>query len=328
MQLGICWVKFDGPASGMKQKGQTLSAHDVAVNAAKACDGKRVGMNAQERIKVVLDGRGLRAEKAVKEEMAKRYPPKVRPTAPPPPPPPTQISMPPPVSTPMIPLSTPNSGHATPMPHNIPSRPLPVAVPLRALTGNNNYRPQSGIPARPPIMPPSSVARTLQPTSYPRPYRSNYNPVSVPARPPINPRPVAAVQQLAPSFTAAPFRKPRKDTYIDRGRSLSRGSRNRGQSYNESRSRSRNLSHSPDYTTSSESDSDDLQPRRRQPSPEKPKVPIEDLERTKKTLEANGHPALFIPVSVLAAVDANEIYLKDHFKRFKPESVSCSIGYS
>ena len=49
-------MKFDGPVSGRKG-----TAHDVAVHVVKVCDGQRIGLSGTEKIKVVLDGRGLRA---------------------------------------------------------------------------------------------------------------------------------------------------------------------------------------------------------------------------------------------------------------------------
>lgn len=111
MQLGIVWVRFDGPAPG-----KTGSAHDVAKNVVKMCDGQRVGMQGgMERVKVVLDGRGLLAEKAVKEEMARRHAPKPKP-------PPL-----PPQSVPPTLVNTPSEGKQTPKPSL--SRPAPRPPP-------------------------------------------------------------------------------------------------------------------------------------------------------------------------------------------------------
>jgi histone-lysine N-methyltransferase SETD1 len=111
MQLGIVWVRFDGPAPG-----KTGTAHDVAKNVVRMCDGQRVGLQNQERVRVVLDGRGLLAEKAVKDEMAKRNAPKPRP--------------PPPPSAPTPAISTPSEGKQTPKP-SVLSRPAPRPPPPR-----------------------------------------------------------------------------------------------------------------------------------------------------------------------------------------------------
>lgn len=106
MQLGIVWVRFDGPAPG-----KTGTAHEVARNVVRMCDGQRVGLQGGERVKVVLDGRGLLAEKAVKEEMARRSAPKPKP-------------QPPPSATPVS-VNTPSEGKQTP-------KPLPARPPQRA----------------------------------------------------------------------------------------------------------------------------------------------------------------------------------------------------
>ncbi|BEI80595.1 hypothetical protein CcaverHIS002_0111240 [Cutaneotrichosporon cavernicola] len=111
MQLGIVWVRFDGPAPG-----KTGTAHDVAKNVVRICDGQRVGLQSQERVRVVLDGRGLLAEKAVKEEMAKRNAPKPK--------------LPPLPSAPTPAISTPSEGKQTPKPPTL-SRPVPRPPPPR-----------------------------------------------------------------------------------------------------------------------------------------------------------------------------------------------------
>jgi hypothetical protein len=52
----------------------------------------------------------------------------------------------------------------------------------------------------------------------------------------------------------------------------------------------------------------------------------QEMERTKAALEANGKPALYVMGPNLAKAEASEEDLKDHFKKFKPESVS-PLGY-
>ena len=307
MQLGICWVKFDGP-----QSGRPGTAYDVAVQVVKVCDGQRIGLSGNEKIKVVLDGRGLRAEKAVKEEMAKRYPPK-KPAPPLPKPPPPAAA-------------TPSSGGVTPRTPRIdyptrPTPPGPVAVPFH-----------STLPARP--RPPnvmfdsaghnySSLGRSL-------PIRAH--PGTFPARPSGLPhRPAPATQNLASSFVDAPFAPHSRGRRFDDLRD--------SYSPRRSRSRSRSRSHPLSCSTCSPYSSDSEYDRpayrsRRSPSPferGKPRgrvVPIKDrredgaaFERINKALTENGHAYVFIDANALPARSVSEDHLKDHFRAFKPAQV-------
>ena len=323
MQLGICWVKFDTPPSS---SGKT--AHDIANTVVRVCDGQRIRMQGDEKIKVVLDGRGLRAQKAVKEEMEKRYAkPKPKPAPPPPPPPQAQA-----VVTPKLTPShaTPSSvGPATPKvdpisgpPHrstpavSLPHRPTPRSTPIY---NNRNY---------------ASLTRA-------QPIRPNQAPNYPPSR--LNPQ---SRQQPQASFASFPYGRGRngvtdlRDTWSPpRGRGRDRD-RERSRSVSRSRSRSRSHPRSCSTCSSSSVSEDDrhYRPRqRRTPSPRrnriKPSGPSKEdeeaLEKVKLALAANGKSHIFIDEKTLSTKDANmTIYLRDHFRSFHPAQVSVPCASS
>ncbi|WWC70852.1 uncharacterized protein I206_104804 [Kwoniella pini CBS 10737] len=327
MQLGICWVKFDGPPHGKKG-----TAHEVACQVVKACDAQRISLNTNEKIKVVLDGRGFRTKKAVEEEMLRRYPPpkpKVLPK------PPTPALIPPTIAGTSTPSSagaqTPRAGADS----SISSRPLPT-IP----------KPSSGsLPTRPAFRPPTAPANfhtslpsrpgalpsrpTTSSTYLPSPSSHLSNrPTGLPSRP------NAPVQHLASSFTAAPFSRHASDSYDynDRG-----GKRyDTANSYtplsrrpiSRSRSRTPYSDYSSDYTSDSE---DDIRPtyrsrekspygRRRAP-PQPSKVDEQAVEKMKAALASNGLAHVFIDSKFLPSTENYSNYVKDHFKMFKPAQI-------
>ncbi|ODO10145.1 hypothetical protein I350_02373 [Cryptococcus amylolentus CBS 6273] len=323
MQLGICWVKFDSPPSG-----KPGTANDVASSVVKMCDGKRISNNGNEKIKVVLDGRGLRTAKAVKEEMERLYPPKKavdiplegnKPT-------PTPATAPTSTPTPSSQVaSTPArltsaNGVGTVGNHTPVARPGPTT----ALNGKTIYtKPlgqgfQGGFQAQRFGSNAPYNDRFNNNQSQHRPFgHANlrhlgpYAPGG--ARNPL-PRPLQQpVQHLESSFTSAPFEK--HGASADRGRALN------GRS---SRDRSLTL-------TSSESDSDDdRRPGRRGLSPygqggvSKSGPSPEDEERLAKIREQikeNGKPYIFVISQGLPTTASYEGFLGDHFKLFKPAKI-------
>ncbi|RXK36777.1 hypothetical protein M231_05938 [Tremella mesenterica] len=310
MQLGLCWVQFSGPVPG-----KTGSAHDVANNVVKVCDGQRVGLVGNEKIKVVLDGRGLRTQQAVKEEMERRY---AKPKLPPPPPPPT---LPPPPSAPrsqppLIP-STPASGTATPS-SEVPTAPL-----------NSSYRPKpnfvNGSNRRfTPNFP--SIPSAPPPRNYPSLNRSIPIPsfVNLPRPPGLPPRPMP-VSQIHNSFIAAPF--------APRGRVQDM----RDSSSPARRRRSRSRSHSFCSTCDSYTDSEDDRPmyRVRSRSPvgrgrvKAPLGPSRDdelkAERVTQAVKENGLPHIFLDAKQLPSSLIREEHLRDHFRTFKPTQILSSF---
>ena len=301
MQLGICWVSFDGPPPGRPGNG-----HDVANQVIKVCDGQRVGLAGDERIRVVLDGRGLRMEKAVKEEMARRYPPK-------------KVEPPKPVTEPAI--KTPSSGAATPRPDSasklsVPSvpKPLPVSFAHRS--------------SRPPIYF-KTTERNLSSLSRLLPVRSfNASPYSS-----LPLRPVAGVQQLNPSFVDAPFAHRDHEAHRGRHDDLrdSYSPRYPRSRYSRSRSRSRSRCSTCSYSSDSEDDRPAYRRRSKSPyggargrgrGPLAPnKADGQAVERMQKALTANGHTYAFIDANSLPPKSVSEEHLKDHFRAFKPSQV-------
>ena len=301
MQLGICWVKFDGPLPR-----RTGTAHDVANQVVKVCDGQRVGLAGDERVKVVLDGRGLRTEKAVQEEMSKRYPPK-------------KVEPPKPIPAPAI--KTPSSGAATPQidsahKSSLPNggRPPPSSIPFR--------------PSRPPIFF-NSTERNHHPLNRSAPVRSFNDAVfhsTLPSRP-------FAVQQLNSSFVDAPFAQQARSHHRKHYNDFR-------EAYSPRRSSSRSRSYSRCSTCTSSSDSDGDRPalRRRSRSPyggargrghaiptATRKQDDEAVERMKRALTNNGHAYAFVDSTCLPPKSVSEDHLKDHFRAFKPSQVRMQI---
>ncbi|WWD18538.1 hypothetical protein CI109_102991 [Kwoniella shandongensis] len=301
MQLGICWVKFDGPPHG-----RPGTAHDVANQVVKVCDGQRISLTGNERIKVVLDGRGLRTQKAVKDEMDRRYAPKPKPVTRPP-------VAPTATPTPLNGVSTPSSaGAATPRGDSVSNRSFP-SIPTKPLpAGPRNYRPPFESSSRNSLLPTRPFPPRNMPFLPPKP-------VGLPARPDT------AVQHLASSFTAAPFAK--HAHHDDTRRSNARDS------YTPRRARSRSASYSS-YSSYSDysSDSDDgrpaYRPRSRSPYGRRraggrvAAAPSKDdekaVERVKQAVTENGHAHIFIDAKSLPATPTYEPHLRDHFKAFKP----------
>ena len=305
MQLGICWVKFDTPPSS---SGKT--AHDIAKTVVRICDGQRIRMQGDEKIRVVLDGRGLRAQKAVKEEMERRYKPKPKPVPKAPPPPPPVVATPASgADTPKTDLSLPQK----PTPAGLPTRPIPRAVPF---FNNRDYASLG-------------KAQPIRPTFQPK----------LPGRPGFN----SGIQRPNPTYASLPYSRPGRVVDLrdksspgrDRGRSRSRSS-DRSRSRHRNRSRSRHSSHGSRCTTCpSDSDySDDdrydrNRGRRRAASPrrEKPTGPSKEdeaaIENVKKALAENGKSHIFIDEKGLSTKDVSTSeYLRDHFRAFHPRQVS------
>ena len=303
MQLGICWVKFDGPLSGRSGTG-----HDVVLNVVKVCNGQRIGLAGNEKITVVLDGRGLRAEKAVKAEMARRYAQK-KPAVP------VKSS---PAPTPRSTERTPISGQATPRVGSIREA-------------------QSGPSSSPPV-PRTFSNLPARPRAADAPWNNRHRPASNLSRPlGLPPRPAPHTQNLASSFIDAPFAPRERDRdhrdhspHYDSYR-YSRRSRSR------SRSRSRRARSHSCSTCSSYSDSEDDRPiyrrRGRSPSPRRGRaVRREDsterkeneaaTARVQKALSANGLAYILIETTALPYKSVSEEHLKDHFRMFKPSQVS------
>ncbi|WVQ96441.1 hypothetical protein IAU59_003546 [Kwoniella sp. CBS 9459] len=327
MQLGICWVKFDGPPHG-----KAGTAHDVAQQVCRACDGQRISVMGNERIKVVLDGRGIRTERAVKEEMERRYPPKPKAV----PKPPLQATPIPSLIPPNIGTSTPSSaGAQTPradqhaLPKSVPT--MPKSSMLGPSLPSRLYRPpvfnspqHTSLPSRPLPARPSSLLPT-------RPIALANG---LPARPDTS-----AVQHLASSFTAAPFSRQVSHTDRDRDRRFDRPDSYTPLSRRRSRSRSASYSsYSSDYTSESEDDRPtyrggrgrrgrgDRSPYgRRRVGGRVVAQPTEKdehaVEKTKQALTANGHAHVFIDAKSLPATGNYEPYLRDHFKAFKPAEI-------
>ncbi|WVW84765.1 hypothetical protein I302_106800 [Kwoniella bestiolae CBS 10118] len=318
MQLGICWVKFDGPPHGRQG-----TAHDVACQVVRICDGQRISLNADEKIKVVLDGRGLRTQQAVKDEMLKRYPPK-----------PKVIPKPAvPVSTPsLIPptagTSTPSSaGAQTPRAESSFSRVIP-SVP-KPLTGSLPSRPYM----RPPPTQPANFHASLpsRPGSLPSRPLPPHSTMFLPSRPSGLPaRPDTSVQHLASSFTAAPFSRPEASTSKRYDQS---DSYTPGQRLARSSSRTPYSDYTSDYTSDSEDDHARPAYRSRERSPVgrrrvngrvAPQPNKEDekaTERMKDALLKNGMSHVFIDSKALPLQLMYENYLRDHFKAFKPSQI-------
>lgn len=305
-QLGICWIKFDGPSSG---KG---TAHDVAVKVVKECDGQRIGLRGDEKIKVVLDGRALLTERAVKAEMARRYPPKV--AAPLPPPPPPAVPTPTRLET----MDTPRSAGSS-TPH------LPLNPNLQTSSGNTpQHRPSfPSLPSRP--RPAASNNLPNRTYDAPRSFPPRF--YAVPPRPEhLPPRPGPAAQPLSSSFIDAPFEAPRskhrddlRDSYVPRRR----------RSY----SRSASPKHTPGCSTCS-SDSEEDRPtyRRRAYSPyargrdgrathQDSKEDEEAAARIKQAVEQNGLAYVHIDSKVLPLASVEPGHLEDHFRAFRPAKV-------
>ena len=323
MQLGICWVKFEGPASG-----RPGTAHDVANQVVKGCAGQRIGLSGDEKITVVLDGRGLRAEKAVKEEMIRRYQPK-KPAPQPASTPSVSAPTPRSVPTPQ-PHATPSSGHATPRldaPSSSvkPSPPVPRAIPFH-----------TSLPNRPR---PPTIDRRFPPPPPPRPYNAPYS--RAPAYPA---RPSSYSQNISSSFIDAPFDDRDRDRDRDRHRDGGYpryGHRPRSRSRSRSRSRGRTRrerSHSCSTCSySSDSEDDRYKSRRNAISPRRHgyrgravrkdsvnrKEDEAAQERINKALESNGHAYVYIETTALPAKSVSEDHLKDHFRAFKASQVSC-----
>jgi histone-lysine N-methyltransferase SETD1 len=348
MQLGICWVKFDTPSSASGK-----SAHEIANTVVKVCNGQRIRMQGDEKIKVVLDGRGLRAQKAVKEEMERRYKPKPKPVpkavpkaAPPPPPMPTPApTAPTPASTHEAgtPKSDPhtnsNGSLAKPKPshalHALPSRPIPHAVPLYANNTNRNY---ASLGRSQPVRPPMPNFPPSRPTTMPT---QAANPIFFKKQYTRGDRDI----DLRDNFSPRRERSRSRSRDRDRDRSRDRG-RGRDTYIAKSPSRSRRRSYSRDSTHSTDcptcpsnysSDSGDerhYRPtyRRRSPGPRRivGRAPVgpskEDeaaMEKVKIALAQNGRSHIYIDETSLSTRDTSmSEYLRDHFRAFHPKQVS------
>jgi histone-lysine N-methyltransferase SETD1 len=322
MQLGICWVKFDGPV-----KGKVGNGHDVAKMVVKACDGRRIGLSGEEKIKVVLDGRGIRAERAVKEEMFRKYPPPPPKKLVPPAPTPTAIA-----PTPVLHTGTPVNGSATPMVvPGLPKKVIPTGPAASIGVIPTVPKPlYASLPARPSVA--NAVNGAYRPTASnyeTKPYASAPN-RSFPPRGPALPstlsrpaglpiRPVTTVQNLSSSFVDAPFAS----------------SRYRNDDSRRRREHSYSRSYSSSYDSySSESEDDRPTYRRRSRSPyARGRVKIEPsegqlreeeeaIERATKAVEDNGHAYIFIDTGSLPAKSVEEDQLKDFFRTFRPIKVS------
>ncbi|ORY25618.1 hypothetical protein BCR39DRAFT_543336 [Naematelia encephala] len=283
MQLGICWIKFDGPLQGRKE-----SAHEIAKLVCRVCEGKRIGMRGNEAIKVVLDGRGIRTERAVKAEMLRRYPPK----APTPAPAPTPVPAPTKVAPKQVGIGTP-TGSATP---RLPVPLRPNATPPKVETPKYH----ASLPARPkpPIVfnPRESYTARPQPVRPARPL-----PPSLPARP--------VVAELGSSFVEAPFRRDGYD--VGRGRSRERYTGRRR--------------HPPSCSTCSYSSDDEptyrrrASPRARRPPPNKDEE--EAVERVRRAVEDSPYPYVLIDAIHLPVKDVDEYQVRAAFRAFKPTKV-------
>jgi histone-lysine N-methyltransferase SETD1 len=315
MQLGICWVKFDAPPTS---SGKT--AHDIAKTVVKICDGQRIRMQGDEKIRVVLDGRGLRAQKAVKEEMERRYKPKPKPV-PKAAPPPSPV-----IATPASGADTPKTESTLPpkpTPAGLPNRPTPRPVPF---FNNRDY---------------ASLGRA-------QPIRPTFQSSKLPGRPAFGAG--QGAQRTNPTYTTLPYSRPGKSIDLrdswepgrDRGRSRSR-SRSRSRDGRGSRSRYRSVSRHSSHTSGcstcpsdSEYSDDDRhyrsRGRRRAATPpkreKKPTGPSKEdeaaMEKVKKALAENGKSHIFIDETTLSTKDiSTSEYLRDHFRAFHPKQVSC-----
>lgn len=323
MQLGICWVKFEGPLPGKQG-----SAHDVACHVVKVCDGQRVGLAGDEKIKVVLDGRGLRADKAVKEEMARRYPPKIaKPPAPPAPtaPPATWGAAAAPAVSAVAATPASSGGSRTPM--------APPSAPRFGPSGPGagRFPSQYGPPGRPrPPFNPNHPHHTAYNSPFGRatPARSGFSiqsrPIGVPARS------LQTNRSLASSFIDAPFGQPSQvqqrqsegfDAYTPRNIRFSR-----------SRSRSRSQSSAGDSDSSDEGH-ERSKNRTRSPRLHGKRGAIQDdaaskadeeavVEKIKAALVSNGRAYILIDATALPAAKVSDDNLRDHFRAFKPTEVS------
>jgi len=304
MQLGICWVKFDGPLPGRPGTG-----HDVANQVVRSCNGQRVGLAGDERVNVVLDGRGLRTEKAVKDEMAGRYPPK-------------KVEQQKTMAAPAIQI--PSSGAATPRPDTAIKRAiLPVTKPLSFAAPSR--------PARPAIYF-NTAERNHSSLASSIPNRS-FAPSQHPSLPS---RPDAGVQKLNSSFIDAPFApRAHNDQRVRNDHRKTHDSFRHSYSSRYSRSRSASYSRSSTSSFSSESEDDRPAYRRRSISPydgprgrgrgiapQSNKEDEEAFERMRKALTANGHSYAYIDANSLPPKSVNADHLKDHFRAFKPSDVS------
>ncbi|WWC88625.1 uncharacterized protein L201_003538 [Kwoniella dendrophila CBS 6074] len=333
MQLGICWVKFDGPPHG-----KTGTAHDVACQVVKVCDGQRISLNGNEKIKVVLDGRGLRTERAVKDEMLRRYPPKPKVI----PKPVVSVSTPSLIQPTAAGTSTPSSaGAQTPRATNESSVSRiipPIPKPLTGSLPNRPHRTPQSYQQNPPYEPSLHVSLPSRPTTMLSRSAASSSTMLL-ARPSGLPvRPDTTVQNLVSSFTAAPFSRHTSGSDYDRGRRY-----DYSDSYtpDSRRPRSRSRSRTPysDYSSDYSSDSVDYHSRPsyrpRDRSPHRGRRPngktapqfkptIEDekaVERIKQASSSNGLKHIFIDSSSLSPTESNSSYVKDHFKTFKPSQI-------
>ena len=287
MQLGICWVKFNGPLLGKEGSG-----HDVALQVVQKVGGQRIGMANSERVKVTLDGRGILAAKAVKDEMERRLALKTK----------AALAMGVPIREPIReapstsqkaanePRVPPSGPKGFPMPRGgpltLPNRPRPVPAPLPQGFGSLGR----SLPVRP-----------LDVTGW---SATNYS------------RPGFA-SSVGSSFTSAPF-----DRRNDRFQDLRDFSSSSSPSRRRSRSRSWSTS-SSSYTSDSEDDHRSY--RRRQDTKvstiaSKPKED-ENIQLVKKTIDAQRYPYIHIAATIFPTSPSNEAYLRDHFRAFKPAQV-------
>nr|ODN93927.1 hypothetical protein L203_00095 [Cryptococcus depauperatus CBS 7841] len=323
MQLGICWVKFDGPPHG-----KIGTAHDVAKLVVKACEGKKIGMN-DERIKLVLDGRGVRTAKAVKEEMEKRYPPK-KPT--------TQ-------AVPSRTSSVSSSTKATP-------------IPILASSGNTHTSSVSNQTPHTESSSTSLLAKTVETKPLyqkqrgiwpPAPRLTNLNTkfsyIGDTALRPFVPRglrplpssimnyadlPRKPIQELEASFTSAPFMKQDDGrTHPDdvRGRSPYADNKCRPSRLRSlSRSSYSSLSSYSSYSSDSESERRGRYIRPPHEKSSRKKAAVDELSKSEnddveEQIKTNNYPHIYIDAKSLPTLRSYEGNLQDHFKAFKPVNV-------
>lgn len=297
MQLGICWLSFEGPLPG-----RPGSAHDVAMHVVRTCSGQRVGLTGNERVTVVLDGRGVRVKAAVKEEMERRNKPKPKP------PTPAQVA-PTPKAPPSGPkASTPSEGRETPKP-SFADGPGPRFQGLGSMRG----RPAPPLGGRFGTLNRSMPVGRFQP-------------------------PLRGAQDFSRDFRMAPdgrrgaFQQDFSGAFQqDFSRDFRGGgaSARRGDRYSPSPSRSRSRSRS---VSSYSSDSDDDRPsyrKRRSPSPNRrttvKTAPAEadeaGVERVKKAITDNGRAYVFIDIKSLPYGQVRDEHVQNHFRAFKPDAV-------
>lgn len=277
MQLGICWVKFDGPVQG-----RSGTAHDVAAHVVKTCDGQRVGLSGNERIKVVFDGRGLRTEKAVKEEMERRYKPKPKPVVQPP------------------------TG---------PKAAMPAAPPTGAKEPPKPEPPRFGLGARPP--PPRPLPKF---DSFGRNYSSLSRSLPSRAYPPMAPggssyRPMQPMQDFSRDFRAPPLQR-RGDLYspqTSRSRSVSSYSSDSDDDERPGFRRRGSGTRSPSPTRPARGQA--------RAAVDRKGAEEAAVEKVKTALADNGKAYVFIDTKSLPYGQAREEHVKDHFRAFKPEAV-------